>query len=62
VQATLHWVAAASAVPAQVRLYSHLFTRADPGATSGGDLNMEPLSFTEAILDPPTTVSLLLKT
>jgi len=32
VQATLHWVAAADAVPAEVRLYSHLFNRPDPGA------------------------------
>jgi glutaminyl-tRNA synthetase len=37
VQATLHWVAAASALQAEVRLYNHLFTRADPGAGSGGD-------------------------
>ena len=36
VQATLHWVAAADAVPAEVRLYSHLFARPDPGA--GGDI------------------------
>ena len=35
VQATLHWVAAADAVPAEVRLYNHLFARPDPGA--GGD-------------------------
>jgi glutaminyl-tRNA synthetase len=32
VQATLHWVAAADAVPAEVRLYNQLFTRSDPGA------------------------------
>jgi glutaminyl-tRNA synthetase len=36
VQATLHWVAAADAVPAEVRLYNHLFARPDPGA--GGDI------------------------
>jgi glutaminyl-tRNA synthetase len=36
VQATLHWVAAASAVKAEIRLYNPLFTRPDPGA--GGDL------------------------
>jgi glutaminyl-tRNA synthetase len=36
VQATLHWVAAADAVPAKVRLYNHLFARPDPGA--GGDI------------------------
>ncbi len=32
VQATIHWVAAADAVPAQVRLYNPLFTRPDPNA------------------------------
>jgi glutaminyl-tRNA synthetase len=37
VQATLHWVAAARAVPAEVRLYDPLFTRSDPGA-GGRDL------------------------
>jgi glutaminyl-tRNA synthetase len=35
VRATLHWVDAASALPAEIRLYNPLFTRADPGA--GGD-------------------------
>jgi glutaminyl-tRNA synthetase len=35
-KATLHWLSARHAQPAQVRLYDHLFTRADPGA--GGDL------------------------
>jgi len=30
VQATLHWVSAAHALPAEVRLYDHLFTKADP--------------------------------
>jgi glutaminyl-tRNA synthetase len=35
VQATLHWVAAANSLPAEVRLYNPLFTRPDPGA--GGD-------------------------
>ena len=35
-KATLHWVSAANAVPAEVRLYDHLFTRPDPGAS--GDL------------------------
>ncbi|MGB6542508.1 MAG: glutamine--tRNA ligase/YqeY domain fusion protein [Xanthobacteraceae bacterium] len=34
VQATLHWVSAADAVPAEVRLYNPLFSRPDP---SGGD-------------------------
>jgi glutaminyl-tRNA synthetase len=35
-KATLHWVSARHARPAEVRLYDHLFTRPDPGA--GGDL------------------------
>jgi glutaminyl-tRNA synthetase len=35
-KATLHWVSAASAIPAEVRLYDHLFSRPDPGAD--GDL------------------------
>ena len=34
-KATLHWVSATHAVPAEVRLYDHLYTRPDPG--SGGD-------------------------
>ena len=32
VQATLHWVSAADAVKAEVRLYNQLFGRPDPGA------------------------------
>ena len=42
-KATLHWVSAARAVPAEVRLYDHLFTRPDPGAEGDlfGDLNPE---------------------
>ena len=35
-KATLHWVSADHALPAEVRLYDHLFTRPDPGAE--GDL------------------------
>jgi glutaminyl-tRNA synthetase len=38
VQATLHWVSAADALPAEVRLYSTLFARPDPGAGNGGDV------------------------
>ena len=41
VRGTLHWVSAAHAVPAEVRLYDHLFTRAEPGAEGDflADLN-----------------------
>jgi glutaminyl-tRNA synthetase len=54
VQATLHWVAAADAVPAEIRLYSHLFNRPDPGA--GGDalddLNPQSLETLTALVEP----------
>jgi glutaminyl-tRNA synthetase len=42
-KATLHWVSADHAVPAEVRLYDHLFTRPDPGAEGDllADLNPE---------------------
>ncbi len=33
-KATLHWLSAEHAVPAEVRLYDHLFSRPDPGADS----------------------------
>jgi len=35
VKATLHWVSAAASVPAEVRLYDHLFSAEYPGATEG---------------------------
>ncbi len=41
-KATLHWVSAAHAVPAEVRLYDHLFSEPFPGADGRdlfGDLN-----------------------
>jgi glutaminyl-tRNA synthetase len=34
-KATLHWISADHALPAEVRLYDHLFTRSDPGAEDG---------------------------
>ena len=42
-KATLHWVSASQAMPAEVRLYDHLFTRPDPGAESDlfADVNPE---------------------
>lgn len=36
VKATLHWVSAAHAVPAEVRLYDRLFTKENPDATEEG--------------------------
>jgi glutaminyl-tRNA synthetase len=46
VKATIHWVSAAHAEPAEVRLYDHLFARPDPGAEGDylDDLNPESLT------------------
>ncbi|MEE8545370.1 MAG: glutamine--tRNA ligase, partial [Alphaproteobacteria bacterium] len=46
VRGTLHWVSAAHAVSAEVRLYDHLFTRPDPGADGEilDDLNPDSLT------------------
>jgi glutaminyl-tRNA synthetase len=37
VKATLHWVSAAHAIPAKVRLYDRLFTTPEPGAAHEGN-------------------------
>ena len=37
VKATLHWVSAAHAIPAEVRLYDHLFGQADPDDVPEGE-------------------------
>jgi glutaminyl-tRNA synthetase len=55
VKATLHWVSAAHAVKAEVRLYDHLFNRPDPGGDGNflDDLNPESLDvITDAMLEP----------
>ena len=61
VQATLHWVSAADALPAEVRLYSTLFARPDPGAANGGDvmadLNPESLEVLRGCLVEPALAS-----
>jgi glutaminyl-tRNA synthetase len=44
VQATLHWVAAADAARAEVRLYEQLFTRPDPGANGDVMADLNPAS------------------
>jgi glutaminyl-tRNA synthetase len=44
VQATLHWVAAADAVTADVRLYEQLFSRPDPGADGDVMADLNPAS------------------
>jgi glutaminyl-tRNA synthetase len=47
-KATSHWVSAAHAVPAEVRLYERLFVRPDPGAD--GDLLADLAPDSEEIL------------
>ena len=43
VKGTIHWVSAAHALPAEVRLYDRLFTTAEPGRRPGGEgLPLEP--------------------
>jgi glutaminyl-tRNA synthetase len=43
-KATLHWVSAAHAVRAEVRLYDHLFSRPDPGADGDLFADLNPAS------------------
>jgi glutaminyl-tRNA synthetase len=55
VRATLHWVSAEHAVPAEIRLYSSLFTRPDPGADGDllDDLNPHSLeTLTGSLVEP----------
>jgi glutaminyl-tRNA synthetase len=47
-KATLHWLSTAHALPAEVRLYDHLFSRPDPGAE--GDLLADLNPNSETIL------------
>ncbi len=54
-KATLHWVSAVHAVPAEVRLYDHLFSRPDPGADGDLFADLNPASETVirgAMLEP----------
>jgi glutaminyl-tRNA synthetase len=44
VKGTLHWVSAAHAAEAEVRLYEHLFTKEDPGETDEGGNFMDSLN------------------
>ncbi len=54
VKATIHWVSAAHAVPAEVRVYNPLFLRPDPDAQNfAADLNPNSLDvLSEARLEP----------
>ena len=44
VKATLHWVAAPTAVPAEIRLYDHLFTQPDPDDVAPGETYLDNLN------------------
>jgi glutaminyl-tRNA synthetase len=40
----MHWVSAAHAIPAEIRLYDKLFTRADPGNLAEGESFLDILN------------------
>jgi glutaminyl-tRNA synthetase len=57
VKATLHWVAAKQAIPAEARLYDHLFVKSDPDEVDEGkdwfsNLNPESLQVTQCFIEP----------
>jgi glutaminyl-tRNA synthetase len=53
-KATLHWVHAPDAVPAEIRLYDYLFTRPDPGAHGDllADLNPASETVVQGFVEP----------
>ena len=60
VKSTLHWVSAAHAIPAEVRLYEHLFTRPEPGKDGDflADLNPGSLEvLADCRLEPSLTAT-----
>ena len=64
VKGTLHWVSAAHAVPAEVRLYEPLFTRPVPGAEGDvlDDLNPDALQVLEDVQLEPALLEAVLGT
>ena len=57
VKATLHWVSAAHALEAEVRLYDHLFTKPDPNEVEEGqdftaNINPDSLQVVTAYVEP----------
>jgi len=58
VKSTIHWVSAAHAIPAEIRLYDKLFTKADPNDVEEGESflsNLNPSSLeivTDGKLEP----------
>jgi glutaminyl-tRNA synthetase len=58
-KATLHWVSAAHALPAEVRLYDHLFSSAEPGAHGDlfADLNPASETVVRGYVEPSLAVA-----
>jgi glutaminyl-tRNA synthetase len=59
VKTTLHWVSAAHALPAQARLYEHLFTRKDPedvpeGSSWRDNINPNSVAIVDTCLAEPS--------
>jgi len=58
VKSTIHWVSTAHAIPAEIRIYDKLFTKADPGNVDEGESFLDYLNpnsleiLTEAKLEP----------
>src|SRR5438132_2727697 len=57
VKATLHWVAAPTAVPAEFRLYDHLFLKPDPDDVEPGqdylsNLNPDAMRVVHGFVEP----------
>jgi glutaminyl-tRNA synthetase len=55
IRGTIHWVSAAHAVPAEVRLYGHLFRTADPDEGGDWQANLDPASLerlTGCVVEP----------
>ena len=44
VKSTMHWVSAAHAISAEIRLYDKLFTKADPGDFAEGESVLDNLN------------------
>ncbi|MEO6380472.1 MAG: glutamine--tRNA ligase, partial [Nitrobacter sp.] len=58
VKATMHWVSASDAVPAEVRLYSHLFATAQPDAANfAAELNPQSLETLSGCMVEPVLAS-----
>jgi glutaminyl-tRNA synthetase len=61
VRGTIHWVAAAHSLPAEIRLYNPLFTRPDPGAAGDFMANLNPDSLeilSDARIEPPLSAAM----